>query len=70
MLQKLIYSILFFCLQNFIIFKFFLFIELFLDQPTMVLRYPILDPHNQIGVCLRRENILGTLTLCEGQFTI
>ena len=33
MLQKIIYSILF-CLQNFI------FLELFLDEHAMVLRYP------------------------------
>jgi hypothetical protein len=39
MWQKLIYSILFACLQNFQIFTFFLLLEFFLDEPAMVLRY-------------------------------
>ena len=37
MLQKIIYSIFVFYLQNFLIFMFFL--GLFLDEPAMVLRY-------------------------------
>jgi hypothetical protein len=41
MLQILIYSIFVFLSSNFSIFVRFLFLELFLDEPAMVLRYLI-----------------------------
>jgi hypothetical protein len=40
-LQKLIYSIFIFLSSEFLNFYVFLFLELFLDEPAMVLRYMI-----------------------------
>jgi hypothetical protein len=63
MLQKLIYSIFIFFLQNFIIFT-FLFLELFLDEPAMVLRYFIWRYDFDI---LDLSNCNNNRGLCENQ---